>query len=90
MVYTLSQSVNYKSTKCNRTKFLSAKIYYPSVQRCKVQRYIINQYIHSATGQRNKLDTNDFLQNIVRVGSTYAGIVEVLDEMCRMFSRRLS
>ena len=27
---------------------------------------------------------------LVRVGSTYAGIVEVLDEMCRMFSRRLS
>ena len=27
---------------------------------------------------------------LVRVGSTYAGIVKVSDEMCRMFSRRLS
>ena len=27
---------------------------------------------------------------LVRVGSTYAGIVMVSDEMCRMFSRRLS
>ena len=27
---------------------------------------------------------------LVRVGSTYVGIVEVSDEMCRMFSRRLS